>query len=82
MSTGDPPKSIDLSHHLSDVAKARRPSPLKTLAKYLYNPGLIPLAGGSYLVATGSAEKLTSASLPLLRRDAAPLILPILLYSR
>ena len=47
MSTGDRPKSIDLSHHLSDVAKARLPSPLKTLVKYAYIPGMVTLAGGS-----------------------------------
>ncbi|KAF9782205.1 PLP-dependent transferase [Thelephora terrestris] len=46
MSTGGLPKSIDLSHHLSDVANARLPSPLKLLAKYAYTPGMIPLAGG------------------------------------
>ncbi|KAF9651722.1 PLP-dependent transferase [Thelephora ganbajun] len=46
MSAGDRPKSIDLSHHLSDVSKARLPSPLKGLAKYISTPGLIPLAGG------------------------------------
>jgi hypothetical protein len=48
MSTGDLPKAIDLSHHLSDVAKARAPSPLKDLAKYFGTPGLISLAGGLY----------------------------------
>lgn len=40
------PKAIDLSHHLSDLAKARKPSPLKSLAKYFGKPGLISLAGG------------------------------------
>ena len=38
--------AVDLSHHLSDVAKARKVSPLKGLAKYMGNPNLIPLAGG------------------------------------
>ena len=47
MSTRDRPKSVDLSHHLSDVAKARLPPPMKRLAEYMYTPGLIPLAGGS-----------------------------------
>ncbi|EIN10771.1 PLP-dependent transferase [Punctularia strigosozonata HHB-11173 SS5] len=38
--------AIDLSHHLSDLAKSRSVSPLKGLAKYLNNPDLIALAGG------------------------------------
>jgi len=38
--------AIDLSHHISELAKARRPSPLKGLAKYMGVPGLISLAGG------------------------------------
>jgi hypothetical protein len=40
------PKSVDLSHHLSDLAKARQPSPLKTLFKYLGQPNMLALAGG------------------------------------
>ncbi|KAG8997539.1 hypothetical protein FRB90_012488 [Tulasnella sp. 427] len=36
----------DLSHHLSDLAKNRQPSPLKQLAKYLMKPGILSLAGG------------------------------------
>ncbi|KIM25871.1 hypothetical protein M408DRAFT_17111 [Serendipita vermifera MAFF 305830] len=40
------PKSIDLSHHLSDLAIARGVSPLKSMFKYLGRPGLIALAGG------------------------------------
>ncbi|TCD67496.1 hypothetical protein EIP91_012301 [Steccherinum ochraceum] len=39
-------KAVDLSHHLSDMAKARLPSPLKSLGKYMNKPGLISLAGG------------------------------------
>ena len=38
--------SIDLSHHLSRVAKARTPSPLKDLQKYFGKEGIISLAGG------------------------------------
>ncbi|TFK75944.1 PLP-dependent transferase [Pluteus cervinus] len=37
---------IDLSHHLSDLSKARQTSPLKGLQKYLGHPNLINLAGG------------------------------------
>ncbi|KAJ7498959.1 pyridoxal phosphate-dependent transferase [Mycena latifolia] len=40
------PEAIDLSHHLSDLAKARQTSPLKGLQKYWGKPGLISLAGG------------------------------------
>lgn len=39
-------KAIDLSHHLSDVSRARQTSPLKGLGKYNGRPGLISLAGG------------------------------------
>ncbi|KAI0329543.1 PLP-dependent transferase [Cubamyces sp. BRFM 1775] len=40
-------KAVDLSHHLSDVARARATSPLKGLARYFGRPGLITLAGGT-----------------------------------
>ncbi|EJD01652.1 PLP-dependent transferase [Fomitiporia mediterranea MF3/22] len=40
------PKAIDLSHHLSELSKARQTSPLKGLAKYFGQPGIISLAGG------------------------------------
>ncbi|KAJ3558312.1 hypothetical protein NM688_g998 [Phlebia brevispora] len=39
-------KAVDLSHHLSNLSKARVVSPLKGLAKYMGNPNLITLAGG------------------------------------
>ncbi|THH28413.1 hypothetical protein EUX98_g5776 [Antrodiella citrinella] len=39
-------EAVDLSHHISDLAKARQPSPLKSLSKYVGTPGLITLAGG------------------------------------
>lgn len=39
-------KAIDLSHHLSEVSRARTTSPLKGLSKYFGRPGLISLAGG------------------------------------
>ncbi|KAJ7180012.1 pyridoxal phosphate-dependent transferase [Mycena crocata] len=40
------PEAIDLSHHLSALAKNRQTSPLKGLQKYWGKPGLISLAGG------------------------------------
>jgi len=39
-------KSIDLSHHLSELSKARAVSPLKGLMKYFAQPGILSLAGG------------------------------------
>jgi hypothetical protein len=42
------PKAIDLSHHLSELAKARAPSPLKTFYKFYGRPGLLALAGGAF----------------------------------
>ncbi|OAX41341.1 PLP-dependent transferase [Rhizopogon vinicolor AM-OR11-026] len=39
-------KSIDLSHHLSELSKARTTSPLKGLQKYFSQPGILSLAGG------------------------------------
>ncbi|KAF9451689.1 PLP-dependent transferase [Macrolepiota fuliginosa MF-IS2] len=40
------PDAIDLSHHLSKVARARVISPLKELQKYLGRSDIISLAGG------------------------------------
>lgn len=40
------PEAIDLSHHLSELSKRRELSPLKGLAKYFGQPGIISLAGG------------------------------------
>jgi len=37
---------VDLSHHLSQIARARAPSPLKDLQRYYGKPGIISLAGG------------------------------------
>ncbi|KAF8192568.1 pyridoxal phosphate-dependent transferase [Pholiota molesta] len=44
--TGYAPEAIDLSHHLSSVAKRRVQSPLKGLQKYYGKPGVLSLAGG------------------------------------
>lgn len=37
--------TVDLSHHLSDRALNVKPSPLKSMYKYLGVPGIIGLAG-------------------------------------
>ncbi|KAI0082536.1 PLP-dependent transferase [Panus rudis PR-1116 ss-1] len=63
-------KAIDLSHHLSELSRARRDSPLKSLAKYMGKPGLISLAGGmphpSYFpYAEISASGLAADNFPL-----------------
>ncbi|EGU13534.1 hypothetical protein RTG_00264 [Rhodotorula toruloides ATCC 204091] len=42
----DRPESIDLSHHLSHLAKSRIASPLKGMYKYFQRPGMLMLAGG------------------------------------
>ncbi|EKM80315.1 hypothetical protein AGABI1DRAFT_113513 [Agaricus bisporus var. burnettii JB137-S8] len=40
------PDAIDLSHHLSEVARAREISPLKDLQQYLGRDDLLSIAGG------------------------------------
>lgn len=40
------PKAIDLSHHLSELANNRLPSPLKAFYRYMSKPGMISLGGG------------------------------------
>ncbi|BFZ55900.1 Aromatic/aminoadipate aminotransferase 1 [Savitreella phatthalungensis] len=40
------PKAKDMTHHLSEESKARRPSPLKEASLYLKNPNLLSLGGG------------------------------------
>lgn len=37
-------KAVDLSHHLSELAKARRFSPLKSFSRYMGIPGIISLS--------------------------------------
>ncbi|KAG5637783.1 hypothetical protein H0H81_003284 [Sphagnurus paluster] len=39
-------QAMDLSHHLSNIARARTTSPLKGLQEYFGRPGMISLAGG------------------------------------
>ncbi|KZV85986.1 PLP-dependent transferase [Exidia glandulosa HHB12029] len=46
MSAATVPKALDHSHHLSDLARARESSPLKSLIKYMGKPGIISLGGG------------------------------------
>lgn len=41
------PDAIDLSHHLSEVARAREISPLKDLQQYLGRDDLLSIAGGN-----------------------------------
>ena len=38
--------AIDLSHHLSELSKRRKTSPLKGMQKYMTKPGTLMLAGG------------------------------------
>jgi hypothetical protein len=38
--------SIDLSHHLNAHSKARHPSPLKEIIKFMGYEGMVSLAGG------------------------------------
>ncbi|GAA5856155.1 hypothetical protein JCM8547_003007 [Rhodosporidiobolus lusitaniae] len=45
-SLDDKPNAIDLSDHLSVLAKSRMQSPLKGLYKYFQRPGILILAGG------------------------------------
>ncbi|KAK0453901.1 pyridoxal phosphate-dependent transferase [Armillaria borealis] len=64
------PEAIDLSHHLSEVSKARAISPLKGLQKYMTKPGLITMAGGTpspeyFPFSTVSGETLIPESFPL-----------------
>ncbi|GAA5978310.1 hypothetical protein JCM11641_004650 [Rhodosporidiobolus odoratus] len=42
----DTPTGTELAHHLSELAKARLPSPLKGLYKYFNRPGMLMFAGG------------------------------------
>lgn len=40
------PNAVDLSHHLSTLAKSRHPSPLKDIIRYMAIKGIISFAGG------------------------------------
>jgi hypothetical protein len=41
--------SIDLSHHLNQHSKARHPSPLKDIIKFMGFEGMVSLAGGTLI---------------------------------
>ncbi|KAG8812930.1 hypothetical protein FRC17_001750 [Serendipita sp. 399] len=43
---GELPLALDFSHHISELAKARKPFPIKTVFKYYGRPGLLAMAGG------------------------------------
>ncbi|KAL4255497.1 Class-I pyridoxal-phosphate-dependent aminotransferase-like protein [Pleurotus pulmonarius] len=66
----DKPKAIDLSHHLSNVSKARKTSPLKGLQRYAGKEGVVQMAGGFpspayFPFSELSAEGLIPDSFPL-----------------
>ncbi|KAL0949926.1 hypothetical protein HGRIS_009954 [Hohenbuehelia grisea] len=70
------PKAIDLSHHLSVIARARRPSPLKDLQRFFGKPGIIAMGGGFpsplyFPFASVSAEGLVPESFPLTPNQTA-----------
>lgn len=44
--------AVELGHHLSELSKRRKTSPLKGMQKYLTKPGTLMLAGGSSLSST------------------------------
>ncbi|KAJ3543344.1 hypothetical protein NM208_g3626 [Fusarium decemcellulare] len=41
-------RPVDLSHHINAKSKARHPSPLKDIIKFMNYDGMISLAGGEY----------------------------------
>lgn len=67
------PKSVDLTHHLSALARARESTPLLGLVKYWGKPGVVSLAGGfphpSYFPFNTVGAKVLAA-------DAFPLAMP------
>jgi aromatic amino acid aminotransferase I len=40
--------AIDLTHHLNAHSKARHPSPLKDILKFMAYDGMVSLAGGDF----------------------------------
>lgn len=42
------PEPKDMSHHFSDVTKARYPSVMKQYYKYFLIPGIGQISGGAY----------------------------------
>lgn len=54
-----PQLTMDLSHHINVKSRARHPSPMKDIIKYLGNEGMISLAGGMLVslgIETGCIE--------------------------
>lgn len=47
--TALPPAPKDMSHHFSDLTKARVPSKMKEYYKYFQIPGIGNLAGGAHM---------------------------------
>jgi aromatic amino acid aminotransferase I len=64
------PNAIDLSHHLSSLAKNRTISSLKDLYQYAAVPGMIPMAGGIPSPQYFPFESLSAEILPV---DHVPL---------
>jgi hypothetical protein len=44
-----PPEPKDMSHHYSDVSKARVPSKMKEYYKFFQIPGIGNIAGGAHI---------------------------------
>ena len=68
-------KAVDLSHHISDVSRARQLSPLKGLAKYMNNPNVIAVAGGQSAVICPPCVLVSIIRLS--RRHTAPVLFPV-----
>jgi len=52
------PAAVDLSHHLNAHSKARHPSPLKEIIRFMGYEGMISLAGGNSYRDRTAAEQL------------------------
>ncbi|KAL4877381.1 pyridoxal phosphate-dependent transferase [Aspergillus karnatakaensis] len=55
---------VDLSHHINRKSKARHPSPLKDIIKFMGQDGMISLAGGLPHPSTFPLEQATFSCLP------------------
>ncbi|KAK9453890.1 pyridoxal phosphate-dependent transferase [Dipodascopsis uninucleata] len=56
------PKAKDLTYHLTDEAKSRRPSPLKSAFKYAIDPRIVSLGGGLPLPAYFPFEQISAVA--------------------
>lgn len=52
--TGSGP--VDLSHHINRKSKARHPSPLKDIIRFMRQEGMVSLAGGKRTAVSDSKE--------------------------